>query len=124
MSVCFLSIGHDRHDVLSLWYRYGILYTMYGKRVSPSHFICLPSKRDNSVYFWTWGSYLLNINNATIVEENKQKTTLFTPMRGDSLSTILFILTTGSGITGGSSSIAAMTVHFIVKFSFSHLSVC
>ena len=84
----------------------------------PSHFICLRSERDKSVYFWSRGSYLLY--NATIVEEIQQKPTSFTPKRGDLHSAILLILSTGTGITPmtDSSNIAATTMHFVVKLSF------
>ena len=84
----------------------------------PSHFICLRSERDKSVYFWSRGGYLLY--NATIIEEILQKPTSFTPKRGAPLSAILFILSTGTGITPltKSSNIAATTMYFVVKSSF------
>ena len=84
----------------------------------PSHFICLRSERDKSVYFWSRGSYLLY--NATIAEEIQQNPTSFTPKRGDPLSAILFILSTDTGITPltESSNNGATTMHFVVKSSF------
>ena len=90
---------------------------MNGKGL-PSHFICLRSECDKSVYFWSRGSYLLY--NATIVKEIQQKPTSFTPKRRDPHSAILFILSTGTGITPltDSSNIAATTMHFVVKSSF------
>ena len=60
--------------------------------------------------------------NATIVEEiqQKKKKTSFTPKQGDPHSAILFILSTGTGITPltDSSNIAATRMHFVVKSSF------
>ena len=63
----------------------------------PSHFTCLRSKRDISIYFWSMGSYLLF--NATTAEENLIKPISLTLKRGAPLSAILFILTTGTAIT-------------------------
>ena len=66
-------------------------------RGSPKPFHLFTFERDNSVYFWSMGSYLLY--NATTAVENQQETTSFTLKRGDPQSTILFILTTGTVIT-------------------------
>ena len=87
-------------------------------RANSSVYVPSPINR----FIFGHGVLIYFINNATIVEENKQKTTLFTPMQGDSLSTILFILTTNTGITEGSTSIAAMTA-FHCKIIFLS-SVC
>ena len=55
-----------------------------------------------------------------LFKKSSKKPTSFTPKRGDPHSTILFILSTGTGITllTHSSNIAATTMHFVVKSSF------
>ena len=60
-----------------------------------------------------------------LLKKTSEKPTSFTPMRGDLLSAIKFILTTATGITPltESSNIATMTMHFNVELSFlAHLS--
>ena len=52
---------------------------------------------EEPVYFWSRGCYLLYY--ATTGEENNQKPTSFTLKRGAPPTAILFILTTGTGIT-------------------------
>ena len=76
----------------------------------PKPFICLPSERDKSVYFWPRGSYLLY--NATIVGGIQQKPN----KRGDPHSAIMFILSTATRISPltVSSNIAATAKHFVV----------
>ena len=60
-----------------------------------------------------------------LLKKISKNQTSFTPKRGDPPSAILFILTTATGITllTESSNIPIMTVHFVVKVSFSRLSV-
>ena len=55
-----------------------------------------------------------------LLKKSSKKPTLFTHKRGDLHSAILFILSTGTGITllTKSSNIAGTTIHFVVKSSF------
>ena len=52
-----------------------IITSRISKQIKPCPLIDLCSKRDKSIYFWSWGGYLLC--NAIITQKKKQKLTLF-----------------------------------------------
>ena len=85
----------------------------------PSHFTCLRSERDKSVYFWSMGSYLLY--NATTAKENHQKTNLiYSQARSSAVRHFVYFDNRyGNHSADGIFDIAALTVHFVVKSSFS-----
>ena len=89
----------------------------------PSHFICLCSERDKSVYFWSRGGYLLY--NATSEEENHQNTNLIYSQAKCSTDHhfVYFDNRYGNHSADGTFDIATLTVHFVVKSSFSCLFV-
>ena len=82
--------------------------------------INLNSERDKSVYFWSWGSYLLY--NAIVSLENCKK---LTSQWEKQPSAILFILSTASAIITHLKSYehSVMSIYSLVKFNFSRLSV-
>ena len=87
--------------------------------------IDLRSERDKSVYFSSWGSYLLyNVIGTRKIA--KQLPCFFPSKRGNLQSAILFMLSTAAGIITQTKSyeISAMSINSVVKLNFSRLSVC
>ena len=90
----------------------------------PSHFICLRSERDKSVYLWSMGSYLLY--NATIVEEIQQKTNLiFSEARRSAFRNLVYFVNRYRNHSAdGLFEDRRYDNAFRCKIIFSRLSVC